>query len=81
MRTLPRLLLQRDADRKERDEQLQQIVEAGQLVLKERDEQLQQIVKDVIDATVTSADSELVKAFRAATKERSKGMHMPRTWG
>jgi hypothetical protein len=149
MRTLPRLLLQRDADRnerdeqlqlvlKERDEQLQQIVKAGQLVLKERDEQWQQMVfarddrilsrlaqqceqlsvcvvfamqrsvatalqplllslqplgellgslkgltssvsmsvrgavKDVIDAAVTSADSKLVKAFRAATKAPAK---------
>ena len=44
MRTLPRLLLQRDEDMKERDEQLQQLVKAGQLVLKERDEHWQQIV-------------------------------------
>jgi hypothetical protein len=153
MRTLPRLLLQRDEDMKERDKQLQQIVKAGQLVLKERDEHWQQIVlardqqwqqlvesrdearddrilsrlaqqceqlsvcvvfamqrsvaaalqplllslqplgellgslkgltssvsmsvrgavKDVIDAAVTSADSKLVKAFRAATKAPAK---------
>jgi hypothetical protein len=156
MRTLPRLLLQRDEDMKERDEHWQQLVKAGQLILKERDEQLQQIVKagqlvlkerdeqwqqmvfarddrilsrlaqqceqlsvcvvfamqrsvatalqplllslqplgellgslkgltssvsmsvrgavkDVIDAAVTSADSKLVKAFRAATKAPAK---------
>jgi hypothetical protein len=45
MRKLPRLLLQRDEELKERDEHWQQIVKAGQLVLKERDEHWQQIVK------------------------------------
>ena len=74
MRTLPRLLLQRDADRKERDEQLQQIVKAGQLVLKERDEQSQQLMKagQLVLKERDEQLQQLMKAGQFVLKERDE---------